>query len=104
MIFSHTRSSEIFMIYLICCLCRIVETTPNPRPPDVDTDSAGEGTETKETTDVLSPDPDVAMDTSGAVPGERDQTLDTEKIETIASALEEICTFLNQAEHLIVSG
>lgn len=51
----------------------------------------------------MSPDPDVAMDTSAVVPGERDQTVDTEKIEIIASTLEEICTFLNQAEHLIVS-
>ena len=85
-------------------LCRIVETAPCPRPLEVETDSAGEGTDTKETTDILSPDPDVAMDTSGVVPGERDQTLDTEKIEIIASSLEEICTFLNQAQQLIVSA
>lgn len=52
----------------------------------------------------MSPDPDIAMDTSGVVPGEHDQALDTEKIEIIASTLEEICTFLNQAPHLIVSS
>ena len=85
-------------------MCRIVETTPSPRLPDAETDSAGEGTERRETTDLMSPDPDVAMDTSGVVPGEQDHTLDTEKIEIIASTLEEICTFLNQAQHLIVSG
>ena len=85
-------------------MCRIVETAPCPRPLDAETDSAGEGTDTKETTDIMSPDPDVAMDTSGVVPGERDQTLDTEKIEIIASSLEEICTFLNQAQQLIVSA
>lgn len=83
---------------------RIVETTPSPRPPDAETDSTGEGTERRETTDIMSPDPDIAMDTSGVVPGEQDHTLDTEKIEIIASTLEEICTFLNQAQHLIVSG
>lgn len=85
-------------------MCRIVETTPSPRPPDAETDSAGEGTDRRETTDIMSPDPDIAMDTSGVVPGEHDQTLDTEKIEIIASTLEEICTFLNQAQHLIVSA
>lgn len=51
----------------------------------------------------MSPDPDIAMDTSGVVPGEHDQALDTEKIEIIASTLEEICTILNHAPHLIVS-
>ena len=85
-------------------MCRIVETTPSPRPPDAETDSTGEGTERRETTDIMSPDRDVAMDTSGVVPGEQDHTLDTEKIEIIASTLEEICTFLNQAQHLIVRG
>ena len=85
-------------------MCRIVETTPSPRPPDAETDSTGEGTERRETTDIMSPDPDVAMDTSGVVPGEQDHTLDTEKIEILASTLEEICTFLDQAQHLIVSG
>ncbi|KAJ7351151.1 hypothetical protein OS493_036354 [Desmophyllum pertusum] len=83
---------------------KIVETTPSPRPTDVETDSAGEGTETKETADVMSPDPDVAMDTSGVVPGERDQALDADKIEIIASTLEEICIYLNQAQHLIVQS
>lgn len=52
----------------------------------------------------MSPDPEIAMDTSGVVPGEQDQALETEKIEIIAGTLEEICTFLNQAPHLIVSG
>ena len=85
-------------------MCRIVETTPSPRPPDAETDSTGEGTERRETTDIMSPDRDVAMDTSGVVPGDQDHTLDTEKIEIIASTLEEICTFLNQAQHLIVRG
>lgn len=85
-------------------MCRIVETTPSPRPPDAETDPTGEGTDRRETTDIMSPDPDIAMDTSGVVPGEQDQALDTEKIEIIASTLEEICTFLNQAQHLIVSG
>ena len=85
-------------------MCRIVETTPSPRPPDAETDSTGEGTERRETTDIMSPDPDIAMDTSGVVPGEQDHTRDTEKVEIIASTLEEICTFLNQARHLIVSG
>lgn len=85
-------------------MCRIVETTPSPRPPDAETDSAGEGADRRETTDIMSPDPDIAMDTSGVVPGEHDQSLDTEKIEIIASTLEEICTFLNQAQHLIVSA
>lgn len=84
-------------------MCRIVETTPSPRPPDAETDYTGEGTERREATDIMSPDPDVAMDTSGVVPGEQDHTLDTEKLEIIASTLEEICTFLNQAQHLIVS-
>ena len=89
---------------LYSSLFRIVETTPSPRPPDAETDSTGEGTDRRETTDIMSPDPDIAMDTSGVVPVEQDQALDTEKIEIIASTLEEICTFLNQAEHLIVSG
>lgn len=92
------------IIYCIYSLCRIVETTPSPRPPDAETDSTGEGTDRRETTDIMSPDPDIAMDTSGVVPGEQDQALDTAKIEIIASTLEEICTFLNQAQHLIVSG
>ena len=82
---------------------RIVETTPSPRLTDAETDSAGEGTESKETVDVRSPEHDIAMDTSGVGGGERDQVLDTEKIEIIANAFEEICIFLNQAKTLIVS-
>ena len=83
---------------------RIVETTPSPRHMEAEADLAGEGTDTKETADVMSPEHDVAMDTAGVITGERDQAIDTENIEVIASALEEICTFLNQAKHLIVSG
>ena len=82
---------------------RIVETTPSPRPTDAETDSAGEGTETKQTADIMSPDPDIAMDTSGLAPGERDQAPDAEKIEIMTGTLEEICIYLNQAKHLIVS-
>ena len=81
-----------------------METTPSPRPPDAETDSTGEGTDRRETNDIMSPDPDITMDASGVVPGEQDQALDTEKIEIIARTLEEICTFLSQAQHLIVSG
>ena len=82
---------------------RIVETTPSPRLTEGETDLTGEGTDTKETADVMSPEHDVTMDTAGVITGERDQTIDTENMEIIASVLEEICTFLNQAKHLIVS-
>jgi len=83
---------------------RIVESAPSSRAPEAETDSAGEGSESKQTTDVMSPERDIAIDTSGVVIGERDQVLDAEKLETIANAFEEICTFLNQAKHLIVSA
>ena len=89
---------------VLMSLCRIVETTPSPRPPEAESYSAGEGTESKETADMMSPEHGVTVDTSGVVTGERDQVLDTKKIETIASTFEEICTYLIQAEHLIVSG
>lgn len=84
-------------------LYRIIETTPSPRQTDPETDSVGEVTETKHTADVMSPDPDIAMDTSGLASGEREQPLNTEMIEILASTLEEICIYLKQAQQLIVS-
>lgn len=82
---------------------RIVETTSSSRPPEAESDSAGEGTEPKETAGILSPEGDVTMATSGTVTAERDQAFDTEKLEIIASTFEEICVFLYQAKNLIVS-
>lgn len=84
-------------------LYRIIETTPSPRQTDPETDSVGEVTETKHAADVMSPDPDIAMDTSGLASGEREQPLNTEMIEILASTLEEICIYLKQAQQLIVS-
>ena len=45
----------------------------------------------------MSPGHDIAMETAGVLPA------GTEKIEIIAAALEEICTFLVQAPHLMAS-
>lgn len=84
-------------------MSRIVETTSSSRPPEAESDSAGEGTEPKETAGILSPERDVAMATSGMATAERDQAFDTEKLEIIASTFEEICVFLYQAKNLIVS-
>ncbi|CAH3176041.1 unnamed protein product [Porites evermanni] len=83
---------------------KIVETTSSSRPPEAESDSAGEGTEPKETAGILSPEGDVTMATSGMVTAERDQAFDTEKLEIIASTFEEICVFLSQAKHLIVQS
>ena len=80
-----------------------METTSSSRPPEAESDSAGEGTEPKETAGILSPEGDVTMATSGIVTAERDQAFDTEKLEIIASTFEEICVFLYQAKNLIVS-
>lgn len=80
-----------------------METTSSSRPPEAESDSAGEGTEPKETAGILSPEGDVTMATSGTVTAERDQAFDTEKLEIIASTFEEICVFLYQAKNLIVS-
>ena len=85
-------------------LYRIVETAPIPRPQEAEFVLTGEGTEPKETADVMSPENNVGMDTAGGITGDRDQAVDTEGIEVIASAFEEICTVLSQAKHLIVSG
>ena len=82
---------------------RSVETTSSSRPPEAESDSAGEGTEPKETAGTLSPEGDITMATSGMVTAERDQAFDTEKLEIIASTFEEICVFLYQAKNLIVS-
>ncbi|XP_066019327.1 protein virilizer homolog isoform X2 [Pocillopora verrucosa] len=83
---------------------KIIETTPSPRQTDPETDSVGEVTETKHAADVMSPDPDIAMDTSGLASGEREQPLNTEMIEILASTLEEICIYLKQAQQLIVQA
>ena len=80
-----------------------METTSSSRPPEAESDSAGEGAEPKETAGILSPEGDVTMATSGTVTAERDQAFDTEKLEIIASTFEEICVFLYQAKNLIVS-
>lgn len=84
-------------------MCRIIETTPSPRQTDPETDSVGEVTESKQAADVMSPEPDMAMDTSGLAAGEREQPLNAGMIEILASTLEEICIYLNQAQHMIVS-
>ena len=80
-----------------------METTSSARPPEAESDSAGEGTEPKETAGIMSPEGDVTMATSGMVTAERDQAFDTEKLGIIASTFEEICVFLYQAKNLIVS-
>lgn len=98
------RSYNFVYLFFFVALYRIVETAPIPRPQEAEIDLIGEGTETKETADVMSPENNVAMDTARGIAGDRDQAVDMEGIEVIASAFEEICTFLSQAKHLIVSG
>ena len=80
---------------------RIVEMTPTSLPQEGETDTAMEGTETKEMANVMSPSHSTSASASS---GDREHVLDTAGLEIIASVMEEICTFLKQAKNLMVSG
>ncbi|XP_067052413.1 protein virilizer homolog isoform X1 [Acropora muricata] len=80
---------------------KIVEMTPTSLPQEGETDTAMEGTETKEMANVMSPSHSTSASASS---GDREHVLDTAELEIIASVMEEICTFLKQAKNLIVQS
>ncbi|XP_015749774.1 PREDICTED: protein virilizer homolog [Acropora digitifera] len=75
--------------------------TPTSLPQEGETDTAMEGTETKEMANVMSPSHSTSASASS---GDREHVLDTAGLEIIASVMEEICTFLKQAKNLIVQS